>query len=148
MASLRYAVPLRGADGWRARYVAGSVRRSSSARAEAFKLTPDEERFARELLERATHLWLFRSNQRLFCGDFVVIDMSCPRPAGRKVVALDIKLGGCLRLGGGPAARQLVNAERAADELADELGIVPPGAEITRLSGDRRVVLPWLRARG
>lgn len=147
MASLRYAVPLRGADGWRARYVASSAKRSSSVRVEAFKLTPDEEKFARELLERATHLWLFRSNQRLFCGDFVVVDMSCPRPEGRSVVALDIKLGGMLRLGGGPAARQLVNAERAADELADELGILVAGASVKRLSGDRRVVLPWLRTR-
>jgi hypothetical protein len=41
-----------------------------------FALTRPEKRFACQLLQRKRNIWLFRCNQRGFCGDFIAVDMS------------------------------------------------------------------------
>ena len=51
-----------------------------------FALTRPEKRFARRLLERKRNVWLFRCNQRGFCGDFIAVDMSDGRPEMRPVI--------------------------------------------------------------
>jgi hypothetical protein len=42
-------------------------------------------------------VWVFRCDQRRFAGDFVVVDMSEPRPERRWVVVLDLKMGAPFR---------------------------------------------------
>ena len=41
-----------------------------------FALTRPEKRFACRLMQRKRNIWLFRCNQRGFCGDFIAVDMS------------------------------------------------------------------------
>src|SRR5579862_2589567 len=52
-----------------------------------------ERRFARALLERRTNLWLFRTSQRAFGGDFLIVDASEPRIGSRPVLVLELKDG-------------------------------------------------------
>jgi hypothetical protein len=107
-----------------------------------FAFKNDEEGFARALLARRSHLWLYRSNQRAFCGDFVAVDMSSPRPSLRRAYVLELKRGAPLRPGGGVGV-QLRNAERAVRDLA------VLGAEATWevLTGDGERILDRLSAR-
>jgi len=81
----------------------------------AFEFKNDERPFALALLRRKTNVWVYRANQRRFCGDFVVVDMSA-RPA-RRVWVIDLKMGRAVKTGGGGAGVQLVNAEAAARSL-------------------------------
>ncbi|MCK6592621.1 MAG: hypothetical protein L6Q76_34125, partial [Polyangiaceae bacterium] len=94
----------------------------------AFELKNDERAFARELLGRKSNYWLFRSNQRRACGDFVVVDVSSPHPARRRAFVIDLKQGAPVRVGGGGAGVQLRNAESAVSELrsAGVLGVDAP----------------------
>jgi hypothetical protein len=112
----------------------------------SFRFRNDEERFARELVERKSNLWIFRSNQRGFCGDFVVVDMSSPAPDQRRVYVIDLKQRARLKLGGGGVGNQFINAAVAVRELAERTGVVPVDAIFYLLSGDREAVLDWLLA--
>lgn len=94
----------------------------------AFRLTPREERFARRLITRCPQWWVWRTHQRRFAGDFVLVDMSCPVPAHRIVWVVDLKLGAPLRLGGGGCGVQLRNAPDAAQELVDARVVGEPPA--------------------
>lgn len=78
----------------------------------AFKC--DEQRFARVLLARATHLWLWRVDQAAGAGDFVVVDMSSPDPRRRRALAIDLKLGAELREG---SSHQLRHRDAAVAAL-------------------------------
>ncbi len=119
----------------------GPVSRSVLA---AYAFRNDEALFARELLTRATQMWLFRSNQRRFCGDFVVVDMSAPSAESRRAWVIDLKRGARLRLGGGGAGVQLVNAPTALAEIAHRTGVLAPSPRAERVVGDRRAVLRHL----
>ena len=90
----------------------------------AFAMTRPEERFARDLLTRKRNLWLYRCNQRRYCGDFAVVDMSAGLPL-RALWVLELKTGARPRLGGGglqvrnaPALRDALVAQRILDEGA------------------------------
>jgi hypothetical protein len=108
----------------------------------AYAFKNDEEGFARALLARHARLWLYRSNQRAFCGDFLVVDMSSPRPEGRRALVLELKRGAPLRHGGGGAGVQLRNAERAVRGLGvDMLGESPRWELVT---GDGERMLAWI----
>jgi hypothetical protein len=109
----------------------------------SFELKNDERAFARELLRRKSNYWLFRSNQRHACGDFVVVDVSSPLPDRRRAFVVDLKQGAPVRVGGGGAGVQLRNAGRAIGELrsAGVLGIEAPFELVT---GDSRALLRFL----
>jgi hypothetical protein len=107
----------------------------------AFAFKNDERAFARELLERRTELWLFRSNQRAFCGDFVAVDMSSPEPSHRRAFVLELKLGERLRVGRGGV--QLRNAADAVRD-AGQAGVLGASAGFEVLTGDARHLLGYV----
>lgn len=124
----------------RVRALARCTRSDPNAMLARFQFHCDERQFAEELLSRHTQLWLFRADQTLACGDFVVVDMSAPKPRDRRVIALELKLRGKLREGG----HQLRRADRALAMLHG-LGVVE-GTDLRRLTGERRRLLAVLRA--
>lgn len=112
----------------------------------AFELKNDEFDFARALLERKSHYRLFRSNQRSFCGDFVVVDVSSPEVSRRRAVVIDLKQGAPLKLGGGGAGVQLRNAGEALRELARLTAALAEGAPFEIATGDAAEVLAFFGA--
>ena len=102
----------------------------------AFAFKADEHAFARELLSRRTEIWLFRANQRAFCGDFLAVDMSNPRRARRRAYVIELKRGMPVRIGGGAVGLQLQNADRAVKALARERGLLGDEATCVTVSGD------------
>lgn len=129
-------------DAFRAvvRRVADVARADPAVAHHTYAFKADEARFARALLARRTERWLYRANQRAFCGDFVVVDMSAPRSAPRRAWVVELKLGAPLREGGGAVGVQLVHAPEALAAL----GITGDG---TVLTGDARAVLDRLAER-
>jgi len=109
----------------------------------AFAFKNDERRFALDLLRRRPQFWVFRSNQRAFCGDFVLVDMSCPRLDKRSALVVDLKRGAHLRAGRGVGA-QLSRAARAVDEVARSSSALAVGAQFGLLIGDARAVFDFL----
>lgn len=122
----------------RVRALARTTRTDPCALLARFRFHCDERRFAEELLRRHTQLWLFRADQTLGCGDFVVVDMSAPKPRDRRVTAVELKLRSKLREGG----HQLRHASRAVAMLS-ELGVVED-ADVRRLTGERERLLAVL----
>jgi hypothetical protein len=109
-----------------------------------FALKCDELEFARGLLARRSNLWLYRTSQRAFAGDFVIVDLSHPSPSSRTVVVTELKRGERVRVGA-PSSVQLRNATAAVSELAAR-GIVDAGADVFAITGDARAVLDHLLA--
>jgi hypothetical protein len=105
---------------------------------EMFALGGPEVAFARALLARRTNLWLFRTNQRHFCGDFLAVDMSARRD--RRVHALELKMGEPLRHDVGGI--QFGRLDEAIAELAPLVG----AGTVTTAQGDGDAILHWLRA--
>ena len=103
---------------------------------EMFALSGPELALARLLLERRRNLWLYRTNQRHYCGDFIAIDMSAPRD--RRTYALEVKTGEPLRVGVG--GRQFTGLPGALAELADVIGA---GVVVTA-QGDGEAIVRWL----
>ncbi len=103
---------------------------------EMFALSGPELGFARVMLERRRNLWLYRTNQRRYCGDFVAIDMSAPRH--RRAYALELKAGEPVRTGVG--GRQFLGLPRALAELAAVIG---DGVVLTA-QGDGDGLLRWI----
>lgn len=117
---------------------------------EQFAMTGPERAFAQAVLQRKTNLWLFRTNQRRFAGDFVVVDMSArgARPgtgpgtsSGRRAWVLELKAAEPVRPAGGV---QLRRARDALDEIAAVHGILPLGAPAVLLRGDPKPLLEAL----
>jgi hypothetical protein len=108
----------------------------------AFKC--DELAFARTLLARRTNLWLYRTSQRAFAGDFLVVDVSTPpaRTDRRRVVVVELKRGDPLRVAL-PTAVQLRNAPAAVRELA-VAGVVAADCDVSAVTGDAGAVLEYL----
>jgi len=133
-------VPLRAASSSfaLARYIAATLRprtRDLGMVAATYAFHNDERDFARALLERYTHLWLFRSRQSMACGDFLVVDVSSPAIARRRVFALELKQGRPLSHGAGGAGWQLRNVRAAVAELVSA-GIVDARSPCVMLAGD------------
>jgi hypothetical protein len=105
---------------------------------EMFALGEPEIAFARTLLDRRRNLWLYRTNQRHFCGDFLAIDMSPPRD--RTTYAIELKAGEPVRLDVGGV--QLAGLDAALAEVAHLRGA---GAVVTA-RGSAEAVLAWLGA--
>lgn len=85
-----------------------------------FAFKSDEYAFARDLVHGKPNFWVFRCNQKAFCGDFLVIDMSPPKVADRPVWFLDLKEGCPLHDGAGPAGAQMIHADRALAAVYEE----------------------------
>jgi len=114
----------------------------------AFAFKADEDDFARELLGKRTELWLFRSNQRAFCGDFLAIDMSSPVPARRRVYVIELKRGMPPRLGGGAVGVQMRNAAMAVRGLSAQRLVPEEDASYTTVSGDGSEIVSMFAKRG
>jgi len=108
-----------------------------------FALTRPEKRFACRLMQRKRNIWLFRCNQRGFCGDFIAVDMSADLPRLRSVVVIELKVGADLRFGGAGAGNQLQRAEAAVTELVETEGVITKDTPVTLACGDGDKVLDW-----
>jgi hypothetical protein len=97
-----------------------------------FALSGPERVFARDLLRQRRNLWLWRTNQRARCGDFVVVDMSEPRPERRVARVIELKMSKRL----GPGGYQTLGAQRLMGEL--------PAGRVVCVSGDAPAVRDWL----
>jgi hypothetical protein len=106
---------------------------------EMFALGGPELDFARLMLDRRRKLWLYRANQRHFCGDFLAVDMSAPRD--RRTYALELKMNEPIKVGAG--GRQFAGLDAALAELAPVRG---DGAVIT-VQGDGLALFEWLGQR-
>ncbi|MBX2798907.1 MAG: hypothetical protein KTR31_14620 [Myxococcales bacterium] len=113
--------------------------------ASLWQLSSRERTFARELLRRCTRLWLWRTDPRARAGDFVVVDMSHPRPEGRRTWVIDLKCQAPLRLGGGGAGISLIRADAALEQLEDQGWLAAP--RVVLATGDGQVLLELLGAR-
>lgn len=109
-----------------------------------FALTRPEKRFACRLLQRKRNIWLFRCNQRGFCGDFIAVDMSAELPRLRSAVVIELKVGAGLRFGGAGAGNQLQRAEAALTELVEAEGVIAKDTPVTLACGDGDKVLDWI----
>lgn len=109
----------------------------------AFAMTEDELSFARALLSVQSQLWLFRTHQRRFAGDFVVVNVSSPDPAHRPVFAVELKLGARVRVHDGTPL-QLRNAGLVVTHIA-RTGVIADSCEPEMLTGDARAVINHLR---
>ncbi len=109
-----------------------------------FALRRPEKRFARRLLQRKRNLWLFRCNQRGFCGDFIVVDLSAELPRLRSVVVIELKVGAGLRFDGAGAGNQLQRVEAAVTELVEAKGVITKDTPVTLACGDGDKVLDWI----
>ncbi|MCB9749202.1 MAG: hypothetical protein H6713_04250 [Myxococcales bacterium] len=109
---------------------------------EEFDVSGPERRFVQTLLRAKTNLWVFRCNQRLFCGDFIVVDMSsASAELRRRVYVLELKAGEPLKRVGGV---QLARWPEALAEIASVHGVIAPGVEPELLRGGEREVLEFL----
>lgn len=116
----------------------GAVRR-------ALACSGPELRFARALLGRKANLWLLRTDQRAFGGDFVVIDVSPPRVADRAALVLELKRGEQVRRAGA-TRHQVQNASAVLAAAARATGAISPGAPYEVLFGDPDALLALLVA--
>jgi hypothetical protein len=100
-----------------------------------FALRRPERRFVLRMLRERTNVWLFRCNQRRFCGDFVAVVMSARTLDRRACCPIELKQRVPLRI---DAARriQLANHRAALAEIADRLGIIAPESPVVPLLGD------------
>lgn len=110
---------------------------------ERFDLHDRERAFCRTLFQRHTHLWVFRANQRAFCGDFVLVDMSTPQPARRRAYVVELKAGARLAVDDEGARHQLAHHPRALGELV-AAGVLGPASRICFLWGDPAEVVGFL----
>jgi hypothetical protein len=109
-----------------------------------FDFKNDERYFARELLETKNNFWLFRCNQRKFCGDFLAVDMSSNDIRFRDTYVIDLKQNAPLKTNGGGAGNQFINSGEACDWIAEEYHIIDSRVNIRKLSGDKSCILNYL----
>ncbi|MDJ0842312.1 MAG: hypothetical protein QNK37_37770 [Acidobacteriota bacterium] len=108
-----------------------------------FDFKSQERVFAEILLQRKQHYWLFRCNQQQFCGDFVVVDMSCPQAEKRRIFVIEMKENAPLKIDAG-AGIQLRNAGLCVETVAAMTGAVPADAPFETLVGDMEQLLAYL----
>jgi len=121
-------------------WLLATIERQAPGCAWAFRLAPDELRFARALAARRSNLWIYRSHQQRACADFVLVDMSAREPARRRTLVVELKLGRPVQPGVG---RQFLGVPRALTELCRRR-VVGPGVRDRRVLGGRRALLTWL----
>ncbi|MBA2544330.1 MAG: hypothetical protein H0V17_32095 [Deltaproteobacteria bacterium] len=116
-------------------------RTTGVCRFDKFEMRSHERAFVKAVLARRSNLWLFRTNQRRSCGDFIAIDMSSSRRVDRRAYVMELKTGDPLVTGGARLQcaqyRVAVNELVARDLLAD-------GSPVELLYGDNAAVLTHL----
>lgn len=110
---------------------------------DCFDMRSHERAFVKTLLSRRRNLWLFRTNQRKFCGDFIAVDMSPSRPAQRRAFVLELKMGDRLVIGG--ARLQCANHRAAVAELVAR-AVLAAESPVELLYGGETAVLSHLGA--
>jgi hypothetical protein len=115
-------------------------RTTGVCRFDEFEMRSHERAFVKTVLARRSNLWLFRTNQRKSCGDFIAIDMSSQR-ANRRAYVMELKTGERLVLGG--ARLQCAQYCAAVDELVAR-GIFDGTSPVELLYGDGAAVLTHL----
>jgi len=100
-----------------------------------------ERTFVKTVLARRSNLWLFRTNQRRSCGDFIAIDMSSSRRADRRASVMELKMSERLVIGG--ARLQCAQYGSAIDELVAR-EILDDTSPVELLYGDGAAVLTHL----
>jgi hypothetical protein len=119
-----------------------SLRRTTGAcRFDRFDMRSHERAFVKTVLARRSNLWLFRTNQRRSCGDFIAIDMSSSRRADRRAYVMELKMGERLVIGG--ARLQCAHYVSAVDELVAR-EILEGTSPVELLYGDGAAVLAHL----
>jgi len=108
---------------------------------EAFAMSSREEVFVRTLLRHKRNIWIFRCHQKGFSGDFVVVDMSTPKPAERRAVVVELKARAPLKLGGG--GLQVKNHPASLAELVAQ-GVLASSSPSETVTGDKDAVLSYL----
>jgi hypothetical protein len=106
-----------------------------------FDMRSHERTFVKAVLARRSNLWLFRTNQRRSCGDFIAIDMSSSRRASRCAYVMELEMGERLVIGG--ARLQCAHYRAAVDELAAR-GIIEDRSPVELLYGDSAAALTHL----
>lgn len=99
-------------------------------------------------MERKRNVWLFRCNQRAFCGDFIAVDMSAADPGLRTAVVIELKSQSRLCFGGAGAGNQFQRAGAAVAELAEQPNVIAAGVPVTLACGDSGDLLEWFAAGG
>ncbi|MCW5801403.1 MAG: hypothetical protein KIT31_03255 [Deltaproteobacteria bacterium] len=100
-----------------------------------------ERSFVKTVLARRSNLWLFRTNQRRSCGDFIAIDMSSTRRARRRTYVMELKTNDPLSIGG--ARLQCAHYRDAVDELVAR-DLLDHSSPVELLYGDGAAVLAHL----
>jgi hypothetical protein len=116
-------------------------RTTGVCRYDQFEMRSHERAFVKTLLARRSNLWLFRTNQRRSCGDFIAIDMSTSRRADRRAYVMELKMGERLVVGG--ARLQLAHYCAAVDELIART-ILDDRSPVELLYGDGAAVFTHL----
>jgi hypothetical protein len=118
-------------------------RTTGVCRSHEFDMRSHERAFVKTLLARLSNLWLFRTNQRRSCGDFIAIDMSSSRRVNRRAYVMELKMGERLVIGG--ARLQCAHYGAAIDELITR-EILETSSPVELLYGDATAVLTHLGA--
>ena len=116
-------------------------RTTGVCRFDRFDMRSHERAFVKTVLARRSNLWLFRTNQRRSCGDFIAIDMSSSRRKARHAYVMELKTGDPLVIGG--ARLQCAQYRAAVDELAAR-EILEDSSPVELLYGDGAAVLTHL----
>ena len=118
-------------------------RTTGVCRFDQFEMRSHEREFVKTMLARCSHLWLFRTNQRRSCGDFIAVDMSSSRRANRRAYVMELKMNERLVIGG--ARLQCAQHAAAVGELVAR-DVLDPGSPRELLYGDGAAVLAHLGA--
>lgn len=116
-------------------------RATGVCRFDCFDMRSHERGFVKTMLARRSNVWLFRTNQRRWCGDFIAIDMSSSRRAERHAYVMELKMGERLVIGG--ARLQCAQYRAAVDELVAR-EILDDTSPVALLYGDGAAVVEHL----
>ncbi len=118
-------------------------RTTGACRLDQFEMRSHERAFVKTVLARRSNLWLFRTNQRRSCGDFIAVDMSPSRRVDRRAYVMELKSGDRLVIGG--ARLQCAQHRAAVAELVAR-DMLADGSPVELLYGDGAAVLTHLGA--
>jgi hypothetical protein len=116
-------------------------RTTGVCRYDQFEMRSHERAFVKTVLARRSNVWLFRTNQRKWCGDFIAIEMSSSRRVDRCAYVMELKTGVPLATGG--ARLQCSHFRAAVDELVAR-GVLADSSPVELLYGDGPAVLTHL----
>ena len=118
-----------------------TIGRVGPCRYDQFEMRSHERVFVKTVLARRRNLWLFRTNQRKFCGDFIAIDMSPARRVDRRAYVMELKMGDPLVTGG--KRLQCAQHRVAVEELVAR-DVLANCSRVELLYGDGAAVLTHL----